>query len=124
MLGCTVLLIYAFGLHDGMAGAEHWEFDKINHYESKLIVDNGASASHINNVVKKVDGDRIMESGIEIEANSTKKSASLLVLNDTDLITPTNIHQMRLKLAMMNLQSHKKWLICWVWALETLSGST
>lgn len=76
-----------------MTSAEQWEFDKINQFESKLMVDNNASLSQIDDVAKKVDGEKIMESGIEIEMNSTTRSASLLVLNDTDLIVPTNVDQ-------------------------------
>ena len=98
VLGCAVILIYAFGLYDGMTDAEHWEFEKINHFENKLVVDNDASASQINEVADMVDGDKIMESVIEIESNSTKKSASLLVLNGTDMITPTDIYQDRIEI--------------------------
>ena len=99
VLGCTVILISAFGLYDGMTDAEHWEFDKIDHFESKLVVDNDASASQIDDVNKDVGGDKIMESAIEIESDSTKKSATLLVLNDTDLVTPTDIHQNEIEIA-------------------------
>lgn len=93
VLGCVVILIYAFGLYDGMTGAEQWEFDKINQFESKLMVDNDATLSQIDDVAKQVDGDKIMESAIEIESNSDTNSASLLVLDGTDLIVPTNVDQ-------------------------------
>ena len=99
VMGCTIILIAAFGLYDGMADNEHWEFDKINHVESKLVIDDDASQSQIDNVVKKVDGEKVIESTIEIESNHTKKSATLMVLNDTDLITPTDIHQNKIDLA-------------------------
>ncbi len=98
VLACTVLLIYAFGLYDGMSDSEHWEFDKINHFENKLVVDVDANASQVNHVADIVDGDKIMESAIEIESDSNKKTASLLVLNGTDLITPTDIHQNKIKI--------------------------
>ncbi len=98
VLACTMLLIYAFGLYDGMTDSEHWEFDKINHFENKLVVDADANASDINQVADRVDGDKIMESAIEIESHSAKKTGSLLVLNGTDLISPTDIHQNRIKI--------------------------
>ena len=98
VLACTMLLIYAFGLYDGMTDSEHWEFDKINHFQNKLVVDADANASDINDVADMVDGDRIMESAIEIESDSAKKTGSLLVLNGTDLITPTDIHQNRIEI--------------------------
>lgn len=98
VLGCTVILISAFGLYDGMTDAEHWEFDVIDHFESKLVVDSDASPSQVDDVAKKVDGDKIMESAIEIESNSTKKSATMLVLNKTDLITPTDIDKNKIEI--------------------------
>ena len=74
-----------------MNDEEYWEFDVIDHFESKLVIDNDATLSQIDDVTKEVDGDKIMESSIEIESDSTKKTGSLLVLNDTDLITPTDV---------------------------------
>ena len=98
VLGCTVILISAFGLYDGMNDGEHWQFDVIDHFESKLVIDMDATPSQIDEAAKDVDGDKIMESSIEIESNSTKKTGTLLVLNDTDLITPTDINKNRIDL--------------------------
>jgi putative ABC transport system permease protein len=55
-----------------------------------LVIDEGAAISDIDDVAYEVNGDKIMESSIEIESGNIKKSGSLLVLNDTDLITPTD----------------------------------
>ena len=90
VIGCTALLVCAFGMYDGMNDLKEWEYSQINHYDSKLIIDEDASISEINEIADEVNGDIIMESPIEIEFNSTKKSGSLLVLNDTELITPTD----------------------------------
>ena len=90
VIGCTALLISAFGMYDGMNDLKEWEFNQINHYDSKLVIDEEASLSEIDDVADDVDGDKIMESAIEIESSSAKKSGSLLVLNHTDLITPTD----------------------------------
>ena len=90
VIGCTTLLISAFGMYDGMNDLKEWEFNQINHYDSKLVIDEEASLSEIDDVADDVDGDKIMESAIEIESSSAKKSGSLLVLNHTDLITPTD----------------------------------
>ncbi len=98
VLGCTLILISAFGLYDGMNDEEYWEFDVIDHFESKLVIDNDATLSQIDDVTKKVDGAKIMESSIEIESDSAKKTGSLLVLNNTDLITPTDIDKNRIDL--------------------------
>ena len=90
VIGCSALLVCAFGMYDGMNNLKEWEYSDINHYDSKLVVEDNASVSQIDNVADNVDGDKIMESSIEIESDNAKKSGSLLVVNDTDLITPTD----------------------------------
>ena len=90
VIGCTALLVCAFGMYDGMNDLKEWEYNQINHYDSKLVIEENASDSQINDVAGEVDGDKLMESAIEIESGNVKKSGSLLVLNNTDLITPTD----------------------------------
>ena len=90
VMGCSALLVCAFGMYDGMNDLKEWEYGQINHYDSKLIVDENTTQSEIDEVAEDVNGDEIMESAIEIESDTVKKSASLLVLNNTNLITPTD----------------------------------
>ena len=77
-------------MYDGMNDLKEWEFNQINHYDSKMVIDEEATLSEIDDVADEVDGDKIMESAIEIESPSAKKSGSLLVLDGTDLVTPTD----------------------------------
>ena len=90
VIGCSALLVCAFGMYDGMNDLKEWEYSQINHYDSKLVINENATDSQIDDVVSDVNGDKIMESAIEIESDNVKKSGSLLVLNGTDLITPTD----------------------------------
>ena len=90
VIGCSALLVCAFGMYDGMNDLKEWEYSDINHYDSKLVVEDNASVSQIDKVAEDVNGDKIMESSIEIESGNAKKSGSLLVVNDTELITPTD----------------------------------
>ena len=99
VIGCTALLVSTFGMYDGMNDLKEWEYNQINHYDSKMVIDEEASISEIDNVADEVDGDKLMESAIEIEAGSTKKSGSLLVLNDTDLVTPTDYDWNKVEIA-------------------------
>ena len=99
VIGCTALLVSAFGMYDGMNDLKEWEYNQINHYDSKLVIDEEASISEIDSVADEVDGDKLMESAIEIETGSTKKSGSLLVLNDTDLVTPTDYDWNKVEIA-------------------------
>ena len=99
VIGCTALLVSAFGMYDGMNDLKEWEYNQINHYDSKMVIDEEASISEIDSVADEVDGDKLMESAIEIEVGSTKKSGSLLVLNDTDLVTPTDYDWNKVEIA-------------------------
>lgn len=99
VIGCSALLVCAFGMYDGMNDLKEWEYNQINHYDSKLVIDDGASLSEIDDVADEVNGDKLMESAIEIEAGSLKKSGSLLVLDDTDLVTPTDYDWNKVEIA-------------------------
>ena len=90
VMGCSALLIGAFGLYDGLNDVKDGEYNQINHYNSKLIIDDNTTESQIDEAVGNVNGDKIMEESVEIESNDTKKLGKLLVLNSTDLITPTD----------------------------------
>ena len=90
IIGCTSLLICAFGLNDSMNELTEWNFDYINHYDSELIVDSDADSSEVDDVVKAIDGEKIMKTVIEIESSTVKKQGTLLVLDGKDLITPTD----------------------------------
>ncbi len=90
VIGCTALLVSAFGMYDGMTDLKEWEYNQINHYDSKLVIDEEATLSEIDEVAEEVNGDKLMESAIELESDTSKKSGSLLVLNGTDLVTPTD----------------------------------
>lgn len=98
VVGCTALLISAFGLNDGINDSQDWYFNEINHFESKLVISNDAESSQIDDIAQKVNGDKLMESYIDIESNHEKTSGTLLVLNNTDLITPTNDNHEKIKI--------------------------
>ncbi|WP_298524474.1 ABC transporter permease [uncultured Methanobrevibacter sp.] len=90
VMGCSALLVGAFGLYDGLNDVKEWEYNQINHYDSKLVIEGDALTSQIDNVAGEVNGSKIMEGSVEIESDTLKKSGSLLVLDDTPLITPTD----------------------------------
>ncbi len=90
VIGCSALLVGAFGLYDGLNDVKEWKYNQINHFDSKLMIDEDALTSQIDNVASEVNGSKIMEGTIEIESDTMKKSGLLLVLDDTPLITLTD----------------------------------
>ena len=97
IIGCTVLLLSGFALYEEINDSKEWYFNDVNHFESKITIDENANLSQINPIAQKVEGKPIMESSIEISKNNTE-IASLLVLNDTDLITITDDNHNRIKI--------------------------
>lgn len=64
IIGCTVLLISAFGMHDGVNYLKSWKYDDINHYETQLVLQDNVSQSQIDSIISKVDGTPLMTKSI------------------------------------------------------------
>ena len=108
VMGCVGLLICAFGMNDSMDNIEGWEYDEISHFESKLILNSGASPADIGSVRDEVNGSTIMEQAIEIKAQGNEKTAMVLSLNDTDLISQTDPNQNPITLSDEDISISKK----------------
>ena len=108
VMGCVALLVSAFGMNDSMDNLKNWEYDDISHFESKLIINNGASLSDIDDVRKDVNGHTIMEQAIEIKAQGNEKTASLLILNDTNLISQTDKNKNPINLSATDISLSAK----------------
>ena len=108
VMGCVALLISAFGMNDSMENLKTWEYDDISHFESKLIIESGASQSDIDRVTDEVNGSQIMEQAIEIKAQGNEKTAMLLALNDTDLISHTDKNGKAINLSNTDISLSQK----------------
>ena len=98
IIGCMVLLISAFGMHDGVSDLKPWKYDDINHYETQLVLQDNISQSQIDSIIDEVNGTPIMTKTIQIKANDVKMTQILTVHDKSPLITPTdkNRHEMTL----------------------------
>jgi len=92
VFGCTALVVCAFGMRDGMEDLKVWQYSIINHYESHLTLDETITPEQTDIIILSVNGEAIMENRIEVRANDIKKSASLLVTDNTTLIQSTDIN--------------------------------
>ena len=108
VMGCVALLISAFGMNDSMNDLKTWEYDDISHFESKLIIDNGALLSDIDSVANDVNGTMIMEQPIEVKGNGNERIASLLSLNSTDLLIQTDNNRNPIDLSPSDISISKK----------------
>lgn len=60
VIGCTVLLISAFGMHDGVNDLKTWKYDDIKHYETQPVLQDNISQSQIDSIIKEVNGTPVM----------------------------------------------------------------
>ena len=90
IIGCTLLLISALGMNDGMNDLKSWQYGDICHYESQLIIEDNTTIDQINNISAEVNGLQVMNQQIEIKSNNITKTSSIMVYNKSDLITPTD----------------------------------
>jgi len=90
VIGCVLLTFSAFGMYDSVQDCKVWEFENINHYQTKLTLNDTISLDKANEIADEVNGTPIQESSIEIKANNIKKSGSISIYNQTDLISFTD----------------------------------
>lgn len=91
VLGCTALVICAFGMLDSMNDLKEWQYENLYIFDSKLIIDDTVTENQIESAKEKVDGEFIMESAVEMRANDTKKTGVLTVAeDDTELLRFTD----------------------------------
>ena len=90
VIGCTVLLVSAFGMHDGVHDLKTWKYDDINHYETQLVLQDNASQSQIDSIIDDVNGTPVMTKSIQIRANGHKMTQVLTIHDKSPLITPTD----------------------------------
>ena len=99
VMGCTILLVCALGLNDSMNDLKEWDFNQIQHYDTELVIDADADQYEIDKVAEEVNGDKVMKSIIELESPLAKKSGVIVVLDGTDLITPTDNDRNEMEIA-------------------------
>jgi putative ABC transport system permease protein len=86
VLGCSALLICAFGMQDTFDYVIEWNYGVLNRYETRFELEKTATEEQINNLLKEYDGESILETVVELKANSIKRSGELLVTDQTPLI--------------------------------------
>ena len=81
IIGCTMLLVCAFGMLDTMNSYLDWEFDKLSNFEYKLTLSNNYTDSEYENLTNTYSNETSKTLGIEIKSGD-KKEANNLVVND------------------------------------------
>ncbi len=90
VLACTVILLASFGAGDSMEDVKQWQYSDINHYNTKLTLEDNITQNQIDNILNNINAETIMEDTVEIRKNTEDTRGTITVINDTKLITPTD----------------------------------
>ena len=108
VLACTLIIVASFGCMDGFDEMKEWSYEDINHYSSKLVLEENATVSQIDYIAEDVGGEKLMESSIEIKSGDVKKSGVITVLDDNKLYTPTDDDKNPIKISDNEVSISKK----------------
>lgn len=86
VLGCTALMICAFGLEDSLKESSRWNFGEINLYESELVLSESVTEEQIAYLLKQYGGEALRQEAIEVKANGIKQTAELQVQDQVTMI--------------------------------------
>lgn len=86
VVGCTMLMVCAFGLKDSVADMSEWMYQELMTCKTKILFNEGASTSIKEDFQKKYAGQFIQESPIELTAKNKMKKGSLTVVDDGNYI--------------------------------------
>ena len=81
VIGCTMLIVCAFGMLDSMNSYLDWEFEKICNYKYKITLADDYTEEQLNNLTNKYGDNTSQCLGIEIK-NGDKKETNTLTVND------------------------------------------
>lgn len=90
VLGCSALLVCAFGLQDSLDDVVQWQYKDLNRFSTKLSLSEYLPSGTATAILKQTKGEALMESAVEIKANGVKKSGELLVTDKVSLIKFTD----------------------------------
>jgi len=89
-LGCSALLVCAFGMQDSLDDVVQWQYKDLNRFSYKLSLSENISRDTLDSVLSQTGGETLMEGAVEIKANDRKKSGELLVTDKVSLIKYTD----------------------------------
>jgi putative ABC transport system permease protein len=90
VLGCTMLLVCAFGMKNSIDDVAHWQFQELNNFHTKLSLDSAAAPDAVKALLEETNGQALMEAPVEIKAGGSKKTGSVQVTDQGSMLRYTN----------------------------------
>ena len=90
VIGCTMLLVCAFGMLDSMNSYLDWEFNKICNFDYKITLKEDYTKEQLDNLVNTYGNNTSQTLGIEIKNGDKKETNSITVNDALDYLKYTN----------------------------------
>ena len=98
IIGCTMLLVCAFGMLDTMNSYLDWEFDKLNDFAYKLSLSNNYTDKQLDELIDKYGNSTSETLGIEIKIDDKKETNTITVNDAKDHLKYTDHNQKYIEL--------------------------
>lgn len=90
IIGCTMLIVCAFGMLDTMNSYLNWEFDIINNFEYKISLANNYTDEELKLLEEKYGNATSQSLGIELKVDDKKETNSIIVNDAKDYLKYTD----------------------------------
>ena len=90
IIGCTMILVCAFGLLDTINSYIDWQFETLYNFEYKLDLDDNISEAKLTELENKYGNDTSKTYGIEYLDGDNKKASTITVSDSTDKLQFTD----------------------------------
>ena len=90
IIGCTMLIVCAFGMLDTMNSYLNWEFDIINKFEYKISLANNYTDEELKSLEEKYENATSQSLGIELKIDDKKETNSIVVNDAKDYLKYTD----------------------------------
>ena len=86
VVGCTMLLVCAFGMLDSMNYFVHLQFDKLYNFDYKLVLKEDISDERYNELITKYGNNTSKSYGIEIKENEDRETNNIFITDADNYI--------------------------------------
>ena len=99
VVGCTMLLVCAFGMLDTMNSYLEWEFDELNAFKYRVSLSSEYTEKQLDKLEEEYGNATSATMGIEVEINNNKEANSLVVNDAPDYLKYTNHNKQYINLS-------------------------
>ena len=93
VIGCTMLIVCAFGMLDTMNSYLDWQFDDLYKFKYKLTLEDDYTNEQYDKIINEYGNQTSQTLGIEIKKSDDSKEANSITINDAKEVLKTTGHK-------------------------------